>query len=135
MSFSDNLFYKIIQNEEHSYKVYEDDDFVVILDKFPAEMGHCLIMPKVPAVDVFDLDEGSAAGLYPLAKKVAAAVRSATGCDGVKILQNNGACSGQVIFYFHLHVIPCYSGGKKLSKSPLSNEFEEMAAKLAANLR
>jgi len=136
--FSDNIFYKIIHGQAPGYKVYEDEDFVVILDLYPANLGHCLILPKIPAVDIFDLNDKSAAGLYPLAKKVAAAVKDATGCDGVNIMQNNGRAAGQVIFHFHLHVIPRYNeDGIRFSTTQKSYDgpmFEEMAAKLKKGL-
>ncbi|MCL2397994.1 MAG: HIT family protein [Defluviitaleaceae bacterium] len=137
-SFSENIFYKIIQGEAPSHKIYEDDDFFVILDLYPANLGHCLVLPKVPAVDIFDLNEKSAAALYPLAKKVAAAVKDATGCDGVNIIQNNGRAAGQVIFYFHLHVVPRYNeDGIRFSTTQKSYDgamFEEMAEKLRKEL-
>jgi len=137
-NFSDNIFYKIIQGEAPSHKIYEDDDFLVIMDIYPANLGHCLILPKIPAEDIFDLNEKSAAGLYPLAKKIAAAVRDATGCDGVNIMQNNGRAAGQVIFYFHLHVIPRYNEDDihfaTTQKSYDGAMFEEMAEKLRKGL-
>jgi len=105
-NIKESVFYKIIHGELPSYKIYEDDDFLVILDRYPSNMGHCLILPKIPATDVFELNETSAAGLYPLAKKIANAVKSATSCDGINIIQNNGRAAGQVVFYFHLHIIP-----------------------------
>ena len=136
--FSDNIFYKIIHGQAPSYKIYEDEDFLVIMDIYPANLGHCLILPKIPAVDIFDLSEKSAAGLYPLAKKVAAAVKSATKCDGVNIMQNNGRAAGQVVFYFHLHVLPRFNEDdvriSATQKSYDGAQFEEMAEKLKKGL-
>ncbi|MCL2574253.1 MAG: HIT family protein [Defluviitaleaceae bacterium] len=136
--FSENIFYKIIQGDAPSYKIYEDDNFLVILDAYPANLGHCLILPKVPAADIYDLSEKSAAGLYPLTKKVASAIKDATGCDGINIIQNNGRAAGQVIFYFHLHIIPRYNeDGIRISttqKSYNAEKFEEMALKLKNQL-
>ncbi|MDR2183609.1 MAG: HIT family protein [Clostridiales bacterium] len=136
--FSGNIFYKIIHGEAPAYKIYEDEDFVVIMDLYPANLGHCLILPKIAAADVFDLNEKSAAGLFPLAKKVASAIKGATGCDGVNIMQNNGRAAGQVVFYFHLHVIPRFneddirfSAGQKSYDGAM---FEEMAEKLKKGL-
>jgi histidine triad (HIT) family protein len=34
------------------------------------------------------------------------AVKAATGCDGVTVLQNNEAAAGQEVFHAHFHVIP-----------------------------
>ena len=136
--FSDNIFYKIIHGEAPAYKIYEDEDFLVIMDIYPANLGHCLILPKIPAVDIFDLNEKSAAGLYPLAKKIAAAVKDATGCDGVNIMQNNGRAAGQVVFYFHLHIVPRFNEDdvriSAKQKSYDGAQFEEMAEKLKKGL-
>lgn len=128
-----SIFYKIIQGDMPSHKVYEDEDFLVILDIFPTNLGHCLVLPKVPAKDIFGLDEKTAEKLYPLAKKLALAVKKATACDGINILQNNGKAAGQVVFYFHLHVMPrFYNEG---AKNQFTDEkFAEMAAKIAENL-
>jgi len=136
--FSENIFYKIVRGEAPAYKIYEDEDFVVIMDLYPANLGHSLILPKIPSIDIFDLNEKSAAGLYPLAKRVAAAIKDATGCDGVNIMQNNGRAAGQVVFHFHLHIIPRYNeDGIRFSttqKSYDSAKFEEMAEKLKKGL-
>jgi len=134
----ETVFYKIIQGEMPCHKVYEDDTFLVILDIFPANLGHCLILPKTPAQDIFELDDKTAAGLVPLAKRVAAAVMAATGSDGVNIIQNNGAASGQVIFYYHMHVVPRYHDDKVQishgSPKHSHDEFADMAVKVQGRL-
>ena len=139
MDFSDNLFHKIIQGTVPSFKVYEDDDFLVILDRFPVHLGHCLILPKIPSVDIYDLDDRMALGMYPLAKRIARAVRDVTGCDGVYALQNNGKAAGQVVFYFHLHIVPCYADADNAHHAPRKDypteQFEDMANRLSAYLR
>jgi histidine triad (HIT) family protein len=133
---TDTIFAKIIRGELPSFKVYEDDDFLVILDKFPAHMGHCLILPKTPAKDIFDLDEQTAAKLYPLAKRVAGAVKKAAKCDGINILQNNGADAGQVVFYFHLHVMPRFKGDGFMRHGSVQKEYQdEQFADMAADIK
>lgn len=42
--------------------------------------------------------------------RLAKAVKAATGCDGVNIVQNNGAAAGQVVPHAHFHVIPRMDG-------------------------
>ena len=137
-NIQESVFHKIIHDQLPSYKIFEDDDFLVILDRYPANLGHCLILPKIPAKDVFDLDEKMAAGLYPLAKKVAYAIKAATGCDGVGIIQNNGRAAGQVVFYFHLHVIPRFhDDGIRINTSQKDYDaemFENMAKDLRNQL-
>ena len=139
MDFQDknNIFYKMIYGDEAYFKVYENDDFLVILDIFPFNLGHCLILPKIPAVDIFDLSLESAKKIYPLAQKIAKAVSYVTGCDGIRIMQNTKKEAGQVVFYFHLHVIPYFEGDmdeNRTAKSFTKDDFASMSAKLSGLL-
>ena len=43
---SDCIFCKIIAGEIPSATIYENDEFKVILDRFPSGEGHALILPK-----------------------------------------------------------------------------------------
>ena len=43
-----------------------------------------------------------------LAKRMAAVMKEALGCEGMNILQNNGEIAGQTVFHFHIHLIPRY---------------------------
>lgn len=100
------VFCKIANGEIPASVIYEDTDFMVILDKFPGAYGHTLIIPKRHSDNIFDLDAGDASKLYPLAKTVAAAVRDSLNSDGINILQNNGEAAGQSVIHFHMHIIP-----------------------------
>lgn len=100
------IFCKIIAGEIPSSTVYEDNDFKVIMDIFPAAKGHMIIFPKNHAENLFELEEELASKALLVAKKVAAAVKEELGCDGVNLLQNNGEAAGQTVLHFHIHVIP-----------------------------
>lgn len=106
---SNCIFCKIIADEIPSATVYEDDDFKVIMDIFPAAKGHTIILPKRHAVNLFELDEDSASKALLVAKKVAKATMEALGCEGINLLQNNGEAAGQSVFHFHIHLIPRFS--------------------------
>jgi histidine triad (HIT) family protein len=86
--------------------LYEDDDFRVILDAGPATMGHCLILPKGHYANIYELPDELASKVFVLAKKTAARLQKALGCDGMNIVQNNGTAAGQTVFHFHMHLIP-----------------------------
>ncbi len=102
----DCIFCKILKGEIPSFVIYEDDSFKVILDRFPAAPGHCLILPKEHARNLFELPEETAAKVLPLAKKVAARVKEVMGADGINIMQNNELAAGQSVYHFHMHIIP-----------------------------
>lgn len=103
------VFCKIIAGEIPSTAVYEDDDFKAILDVNPAARGHVIIIPKKHAANIYELEDADAAKVFPIAKKIAAALQKTYGCDGVNVLQNNGEAAGQTVFHLHVHVIPRYN--------------------------
>ncbi|RLN96751.1 hypothetical protein BBJ28_00009711 [Nothophytophthora sp. Chile5] len=82
----ENIFLKIINGEIPSFKLFETEHVLAILDAFPLVAGHALLLPKAPGY------------------------ATATGSDGVNIVQNNGAAAGQAVFHAHIHVIPRFDG-------------------------
>jgi len=42
----DCIFCKIVKKELESFSIFEDDNFLVVLDIKPASKGHCLIISK-----------------------------------------------------------------------------------------
>ena len=102
----DCIFCKIANGDIPTNSVYQDDDFNVFLDAAPASRGHVLIVPKVHYDNAYSMDDEFAAKVFPLATKVACAVKKAFNADGVNVLQNNEEAAGQTVFHFHMHVIP-----------------------------
>jgi len=126
---NDCVFCKIISGALPSYKLYEDQDAVVILDRFPAAAGHALIVSKAHREDIFDLEPELCAGLFALARRTAAALRENTGCDGINIFQNNGKAAGQQIPHFHIHAVHRFKADPVLfhykTLDPAKEEFED----------
>ena len=139
MMKDDCIFCKLANGVFPTNYVYEDDDFKVILDAAPAAKGHCLILPKQHADNLFEIEDETAAKIMPLAKKIAYAVKEATGCDGVNILQNNGPAAGQTVFHLHVHVIPRFDNDNMgigwTQNSPEDAEQKEIAAKITAAVK
>lgn len=102
------IFCKIANGDISSKTLYEDDMFRVILDINPAAKGHALILPKKHYADIYELDQDNAGEVFVLAKRMAAVMKEALGCEGMNILQNNGKIAGQTVFHFHIHLIPRY---------------------------
>ena len=107
---SDCIFCKIANGEIPSATLYEDEDFIVILDLGPASKGHALILPKAHAANIYEISDDMAAKAMILAKKMATKMTEALKCDGFNIVQNNGEPAGQTVFHFHMHLIPRYEG-------------------------
>lgn len=124
----DCIFCKIVRGELPADVLYEDDRFVVILDKFPATMGHVLLIPKGHIENVYELSDEYAEALMPLVAKVARALKANLPLEGLNVLQNNGAIAGQTVFHYHLHLIPRYSDDGMMIKWA-SGEAVEMDLK------
>ena len=128
------IFCDIVAGKLPAYKVHEDDLFIAILDRFPVNPGHTLIIPKFHAEDMFGLCEKEAPQIMPFAVKIANKIKESLKPAGFNILQNNGRAAGQVVFHYHMHVIPRYNcDGIKIhpkSEDVSQTELEEVAAKL-----
>jgi len=106
----DNIFARILRGEIPCSKVYEDDDTLAFLDIMPRSKGHVLVIPKVKAVDLTDIDPAALAKLMTVVQKLSPKIVKALGADGFMIQQFNGAGAGQTVFHLHIHIIPRWEG-------------------------
>ena len=106
----DCIFCKIAKGDIPSTKIYEDEDFLVMLDIAPASKGHAVILPKNHAANLFELPDDDAEKILKVARKCSAAMMKVLHCDGLNVLQNNGEAAGQTVFHLHVHLIPRYDG-------------------------
>lgn len=131
------IFCKIIAGEIPSATIFENDEFKVILDRFPSNEGHVLIMPKKHCANIFEAEPEMAGRLFTLAVKVAKVMKETLGFENMNIVQNNGPVAGQTVNHLHVHLIPRYEGDSvkvTWAQMDLTDEqIESMRAKLAAN--
>jgi len=128
------IFCKIVSGEVPAKKIFENDEFIAILDAFPSSMGHSLIIPKAHIPDVFEIDEDLAGRAFALAAKIAKKMKPALECDGVNILQNNREAAGQTVHHFHVHVIPRYADDNVAIKWKMAAADEGEAQRIQAKL-
>lgn len=106
------VFKKIIDGELSSEKVFENERILAIKDLHPVAPVHILIMPKK---EIPDLQSVTAEDLPLLSEICLVAQKLAKEFhleEGYRLLTNNGANAGQVIFHLHFHLI----GGRRLGK-------------------
>jgi len=131
---SDCIFCKIVNGDISSHKVYEDEDLLVILDRFPRNAGECLVLTKEHYDNLFDLDPALGAKIFEISRRTAIKLKETYPIDGLNLLQNNGETAGQQINHFHMHVMPRYDsdgiGMRGKVKNIPDEEFEETAVKL-----
>ncbi|MBE5932355.1 MAG: HIT family protein [Lachnospiraceae bacterium] len=122
----DCIFCKIAKGDIPSATIYESSDFKCILDVAPANKGHALIITKEHYDNIFQLDAETAAKIFSFATVAAKAIKEETGCEGMNVLQNNGAVAGQTVNHFHLHLVPRNQGdGVNMSWTPKDTDSEE----------
>jgi len=91
------------------HMIYQDDDCIAILDKYPIDNGHSLIITKKPYEKITDMDVDAVAKLFSKIPKIANAIIKATNADAFSIAQNNGKAAKQIIPHVHIHIIPRYN--------------------------
>lgn len=107
------VFCEIVAGRAPAIRVYEDDDFLGILDIRPFTRGHTLVIPKVHSVDLTDTPAPTLAGLLSVGQCLAQATRaSGLSATGNNIAINDGRSAMQTVFHIHLHVIPRRDGDK-----------------------
>ena len=135
MKKDDCIFCKLANGEIPTNALYEDDIVKVIFDLGPATRGHVLVIPKEHFDNVFSMDEKTAAHVFVVASRVAKALYSELGCDGMNILQNNGEIAGQTVFHFHMHIIPRYKDDAVNIKWTAGKLDDDFAHNLIEKLR
>ena len=133
------IFCKIATGDISARMIYENDEFCVFLDQYPASPGHTLVIPKAHYANIFEMPSELVGRLYELVQRVATSLRHSLDTPHVNILQNNGSLAGQTVFHYHVHIIPRYEGDgvtMKWSSSspPTETELERMLSKLSNNL-
>jgi len=102
------IFCRIVAGEIPADKLYEDEELLAFRDIAPQAPVHFLVIPKKHLRDPAALgteDEHLAGRML----RVGAQVAAETGVgEGFRMIINNGAKAGQVVFHLHLHVL----GGK-----------------------
>lgn len=106
----DCVFCQIAAGRREATRVWEDDLALAFGSLYAVQPGHVILIPRVHADDLFTLPEPVAAHLLPLAARIGRALKESLNADGMTLLQNNGAASGQTVFHFHLHLIPRRTG-------------------------
>lgn len=129
------VFCKILDGVIPSVKLYEDEEFVIILDIGPAAFGHALIIPKDHYANLYEMPEELLGKVMSLAKVWGEKLVKALKADGLNLVQNNGLAAGQTVFHYHLHLIPRYERdrvGELWTPGSLSEEQKkELVEKLA----
>ena len=88
----------ILHRGEHAF---------VIMNLFPYNTGHVMVVPNTHAADLEQLDESTVVEMATLLPRLLAALRLDLACDGFNIGLNLGSVAGAgVAEHLHQHVVP-----------------------------
>lgn len=91
--------------------LYRGSDAFVIMNLYPYNTGHVMLVPNVHASDVSQLSTGQLHGLFELLPWVTAAQQRALRCAGFNVGLNLGNVAGAGIAeHLHIHVVPRWEG-------------------------
>ncbi|MBN2504531.1 MAG: HIT family protein [Bacilli bacterium] len=103
----DCIFCRIVSGEIPSYKIYEDENLIAILDISQSTKGHTLIIAKEHVRNLYELDSKTAAKIFQIVPLLANAIKKAFDPIGMNLLVNVEKPL-QSVFHFHIHLIPRY---------------------------
>lgn len=130
----DCLFCKICKGEIPSKSIYDDADVKVFLDINPANVGHCLVVPKMHSDNIIEADDKTLDKMIVTAKTVAKKLKETLNCD-LNIIQNNGKSAGQLVSHIHFHLIPRFPNDHVVISYPriqiTEEQLEEVRKKLS----
>ena len=127
------IFCDMIDGKLLSHMIYDDDDCLAILDKYPIDNGHSLIITRQHYEKITDMSIDDVSRLFSKVPKIINAIIKATGADAFSIAQNNGKSAKQIIPHVHIHLIPRYNETGTLwtkRKIMSDDELKQLAEKI-----
>jgi histidine triad (HIT) family protein len=120
-------------------KIFEDSTFVAIMDRYPINTGHTLVLPKKHHKDIFTMEDDEIGKLFSTVSFLAKGIVKALDAKGLNIGQNNGRAANQIVPHVHVHIIPRYNYDSPNGRWPTRNlisdeELDKIAQKIKASL-
>src|SRR5437764_10586903 len=100
---TDCLFCSLVQGDLPSHRVYEDENFIVLLTIHPVNPGHVMVVTKEHIESFYDVEDALYTQLMLLVKRMARVVKQV-----MKPLQVVMETSGIENRHVHVHVIPVH---------------------------
>lgn len=130
------IFCKIISGEAPAFRVLEDEHCVAFLDIAPANPGHCLVVPRQHASNLWEISEEAYEHVSRTVHRVATLLRVALAPDGINVNNSTGEAAGQEVLHLHSHVVPRWRGDDLRpmwsASRASSHELERLQARLIA---
>ncbi len=130
------LFCRVIENADDpdaSLVVWRPEGAIVMLNKFPYNSGHVMVVPVAHKPDLAELSDEESASLMSALRRTLKVLRAELTPEGFNVGANIGRVSGAGIpDHVHLHVVPRWNGDTNfmpvLAEVKVINEHVERTA-------
>jgi histidine triad (HIT) family protein len=132
------IFCEISSGQAQASFVFESEEVFAIMSLDQPNPYKVLVVPRSHVENIYDLSPEDAAHIFQATVKIARAVREASNCEGLNLVQSNGRAGQQDVFHFHLHLIPRFDNDNILlswqntqaERGELNRMAEEICSKL-----
>jgi len=134
----DCLFCKIVNGKQEAHIIFEDETHIAIMDKYPIQQGHTLVIPKTHHEKIIDMSSDEISELFIRVPIIVRGILEVTGAEGFNIGQNNGRAANQIIPHVHVHIIPRYQKtGNPWARRMIATdkELEYLASQIRKSLK
>ena len=90
--------------------VHREERAALILNKFPYNNGHCLVIPRRHVVEPSEMTAEESAAVWDLVARTADLLRDPMRAHGVNVGLNLGSAAGGSIRHLHVHLVPRWHG-------------------------
>ncbi|KOF57582.1 MULTISPECIES: HIT family protein [Clostridium] len=111
----------IFCNYDNENYIAENKYAFAILDKYPVNEGHTLIIAKRHFESLFEATPDEAKAIFSLIHEVKEILDVQYSPQGYNIGVNDGYAAGQTIRHLHVHVIPRYKGDVENPRGGIRN--------------
>ena len=138
----EGLFTRIAQSsdDEANFVVVRDRTCFALLNRYPYNGGHLMVVPYKEVPDLNGLTDEEMADLWKLVRRCLNALTAVMKPDGFNVGINLGKVAGAgILEHLHIHVVPRWNGDTNFmpviaGTSVVPDALKEIAAKLRAEL-
>lgn len=102
--------------------VYEDDFLMVVLNIFPYNTGHLLVVPKRHVNSLSELEDDERNRLFSMVERVEALQKEVAEPAGIDIGINLGKAAGESIEHLHVQLVPIYEKDRGFMETALDTK-------------
>jgi ATP adenylyltransferase len=136
------IFARIAQSseDEANYVIVRDRTCFALLNRYPYNGGHLMVVPYKEVPDLNGLTEEEMADLWKLSRRCINALTAVMKPDGFNVGINLGRVAGAgILEHLHLHVVPRWTGDTNFmpvlaQTGVIPQALTEIAAKLRTEL-